>query len=132
MKQIYHPYHLWEDYKAGMWNKIPSSEEPRMLDEAIRFTGDAVEYGSWMVKVINSWPITCEHNLTDLGQNRKAFVGHCAAFMAIGSPEYITRSAWGYLTDKQREEANKMADIAIAKWEERNQFINDLFGGEYA
>lgn len=119
MKQIYHPYTEWEDYKAGMWRDLSNEEKEVYLQKAIVFTGDCELYGSWMLKVIDSWPITCEHNLTNLSQNRRAWIGHAACQLAIGCPEYITRQAWGYLTDKQRAEANAKADYAIFVWEER-------------
>lgn len=132
MKQVYHNYYPWEDYIAGMWRRIPESEGKKFLEEAIRFTGNAEEYGSWMMRVAMEWPIACEHNLTDTSQNRRAWIGHAACCMAIGCPEYITRSAWGYLTKKQQDEANAMADNAISWWE-RNQckdggYAQELFG----
>jgi hypothetical protein len=117
MRQKYHHYKEWEDYKAGMWRKVPASEEARFLDEAIRFTGEAVEYGAAMLRVAKEWPIACEHNLTDTSQNRRAWIGHAAACIAINCPEYLTRQAWGYLSQKQQDEANAAADKAIAWWE---------------
>jgi hypothetical protein len=69
------------------------------------------------MKAIELWPIACEHNLTDDTQNRRAWIGHAACQMAINCPEYITRSAWGYLTREQQGKANAMADKAIARWE---------------
>jgi len=117
MKQKYHPYKDWEDYKAGMWRKLPASEEPTMLDEAIRFTGNAAEYGVWMMKVAQSWEKACEHNLSDTSQNRRAWIGHAAACLAIKAPEYLTRQAWGFLNQKQQDDANAEADKAIAWWE---------------
>jgi hypothetical protein len=120
VKQIYHPYTAWEDYKAGMWRKVPASEEAKYLDEAIRFTGDALEYGSYMLRVAKEWPISCEHNLTDTSQNRRAWIGHAACCLAINSPEYLTRQAWGYLTQKQQDDANAQADAAIRYWENHN------------
>ena len=118
VERIYHPYWLWEDYINGMWRKENSILERDYLRKAIEFTGDAEKYGYWMLKVIEDWPITCEHNLTDETQNRKAFIGHCACCHGINCPEYITREAWGYLNKKQQDEANEKANIAITKWEE--------------
>lgn len=120
MKRVYHPYHLWEDYLAGMWRKVDSSEEKIFLEKAIAFTGDHLLYGSWMMKVIEQWPITCEHNLTDPTQNRRAWIGHCAAALGINCPEYITRLAWGFLNQGQQDRANADADKAIEAWELKN------------
>ncbi len=118
MKQIFHPYTEWEDYQAGMWRSMPSKERDLFLQRAIDFTGDAELYGSFMMRVIEEWPISCEHNLTDLSQNRKAWIGHAACCMAIDCPENVTREAWGHLNQEQQDKANNMAILAINKWEQ--------------
>jgi len=128
MKRIYHPYQDWEDYKNGMWRKETPENEKHLLDKAIDFTGNHEEYGAAMIRVINEWPVTCQHNLTDTTQNRKAFIGHAACCLAFKCPEYITREAWGYLTKKQQDDANKQAEKAIMLWEK----INNVYEGEYA
>ncbi len=99
-----------------MWRKETKNEEGRYLDLAVSFTGDADLYGNYMQRVIREWPIACEHNLTDAMQNRKAWTGHAAICLANGCPEYITRAAWGRLTDKQRYRANGEAQRAIDDW----------------
>lgn len=100
-----------------MWRKVSRDEQETFLAAAIEFTGNAKLYGEWMLRVVSDWPVSCEHNLTDLSLNRKAWVGHAAAQMGINCPEYITRMAWGLLTDRQRIDANKVAQIAIERWE---------------
>ena len=118
MRRVWHPYWLWEDWKAGMWNKLPASERTAMLQRAIEFTGDHELYGQWMLRVVREWPIACEHNLTDHSLNKLAWIGHAATCLAIKCPEDITRSAWGALTDEQQRLANKQAEHALAKWME--------------
>lgn len=103
-----------------MWSSVSGVERQRMLAKAIEFTGDHELYGSYMQKVIDLWPISCEHNLTDLFQNRRAWVGHAAVAMAHSIPEDVVREAWAYLTDEQRRLANAQADLAISKWEKKN------------
>lgn len=117
-KRIYHPYYKWEEYKAGMWSTIEDKKlEYEKTQEAIAFTGDHELYGRYMIKVTDIWKYSCEHNLTNLSINRKAWIGHAAACIAIACPEYITRAAWWELTEQQRILANKQADKAIKKWE---------------
>lgn len=120
MKRIYHPYWLWEDYKNGMWRKETKENENTLLYKAIDFTGNDIEYGDYMLKVLNEWPYVCEHNLSNISINRQAWIGHAACCLAINCPEYITRKAWGYLTEKQQYNANKKADYAIMIWEEKH------------
>lgn len=116
MKRIWHPYDEWEDFQNGMWREVSQRDRADLLPKAIVFTGDADLYGSAMLRVIEEWPISCEQNLTDTGQNRRAWIGHAACALAIGCPEYITREAWGHLTQDQRDRANAKADYAIRRW----------------
>ncbi len=111
-----------------MWRKITPAEEKDFLEKAIAFTGNHVLYGSWMIRVIDKWPVSCEHNLTDFSQNRRAWIGHAAVCLAMKCPEYITRSAWGHLDKKQQDLANEQADVAIALWEKSMGIV----GGSYA
>lgn len=119
MNQHYIHYTLWEDFKNGMWN-VSKYDEKIYLQKAIEFTGNDSLYGSAMLRVINEWPLTCLHNLSNLGINRKAFIGHAACSLEFDCPESITRMAWGFLTDEQRLKANQKADEAILKWELNN------------
>jgi hypothetical protein len=117
MQRIYHPYWNWEDYQSGMWRSVKGKERDIFLQRAIEFTGDDHLYGSYMFRVVDEWPISCEHNLTDLNQNRKAWIGHAACCLAINCPEDITRAAWGMLTKQQQDDANEKAEQAIRLWE---------------
>lgn len=121
MKQVYEHYLKWEDYQNGMWRKVTKEEEKHFLQIAIDFTGNHDLYGNAMLKVIDQWPVTCRHNLTDPSLNQRAFIGHAACSLEIDCPEYIVRAAWGMLTEQQRRDANKKADIAIAEWKRRYQ-----------
>jgi len=115
--RVYIPYWEWEDWKEGMWRKINDKEEENiLLQKAIEFTGDWVKYGTAMQKVVTLWPNTMLNTLTNVSANRRAFLGHCAVQMEINCPEYITRLAWKELTDKQREEADEIAQLTIDEW----------------
>lgn len=98
-----------------MWRKPENREQ--MLREAIEFTGDHVAYGRAMRRVIKEWPISCEHNLSNLTQNRKAWIGHAACALERGMCEDVVRAAWSQLTDEQRRLANEQAQKAIEVWE---------------
>lgn len=107
-----------------MWRDVTSSEHERYLKLSITFTGDAELYGSWMLKVLDAWPVSCEHNLTDTNQNRRAWIGHAACCLAIKCPEHITREAWGQLTQDQQNKANYQADLAVWEFEDRHETKN--------
>lgn len=117
IKQTWTPYWLWEDWLNGMWSKTEFD-----MHKCIEFTGNHVKYGEAMKIVIEKWPNTMLNSLTNPSINKRAFLGHCAASMAIGCPEYITRMAWRELTDEQRFLADKVAQETIDKWKEN--YIN--------
>jgi hypothetical protein len=121
LTRVYHPYWRWEEVDANMWGSV--SNRKAFLKKAIEFTGDAEKYGRFMIKVAEKWKYSCEHNLTDLTQNRRAWIGHAACAMALGCPEDIVREAWGYLSDDQQLKANRKADEAIHYWEKK--YIGD-------
>lgn len=125
LKRVWYPYDRWEEYHAGMWLVInASAEHDRLLRQAIVFTGDAQRYGEAMQAVIHAWPISCAMNLTTIGMNRHAWVGHAACAHAFRCPEHIVREAWHQLTQGQQDDANEQAELAIITWE-------DTYGDRY-
>jgi hypothetical protein len=115
IERIYHPYSLWEEADTNMWGSV--ADKDAFLKVAIEFTGNHVLYGKHMEKVVSEWKYSCEHNLSNATQNRKAWIGHAACAYAFNCPEDIVRKAWSFLTDEQRILANEQADKAIKKWE---------------
>jgi len=98
-----------------MWRRAENREE--MLREAIEFTGDAKRYGDAMRRVTREWRYSCEHNLSNLSQNRKAWIGHAACALEKGFCEDVVREAWSYLSYEQQRAANQAAQNAIEEWE---------------
>jgi len=113
IRQVFIPYHEWEDWLNGMWNKGDESQ----LQAAVDFTGDWQRYGEAMGEVIIAWPRTIINSLTNVSINRRAFLGHCAVCFKLQIPESITRQAWGMLTDQQRFDADAIAEKHIKHWE---------------
>ena len=123
MKQIYHPYHLWEDWINGMWRKETKEYEETELQNIIQFTGNHHLYGAAMFEVIESWIYTMEHNLTNTSINKKAFIGHCACCFKHGYPEYLVRQGWWKLTENQRNLADKQAIKAFKIWHQKKKLL---------
>jgi hypothetical protein len=117
MNRVHHPYWKWEEFHAGMWEHIGGQRGRELLQLAIAFTGDHIAYGAAMLRVVSEWPMSCEHNLSDVSMNRLAWIGHAACCLERGVPEAITRAAWGLLSDEQRDQANKKAQEAVDEWE---------------
>jgi len=123
--RIYHPYESWEESRFNMWGVIDDRNDA--LERAIEFTGDWKLYGSYMRRVTNEWPVSCENALTDQFINQKAWLGHAAVAMALQIPEDITRLAWGKLSDEQQLLANEEAGRAIATWKDSHAKDRGLY-----
>lgn len=131
LKQVWRKVSEWEEVSHNMWGE--SLDPKGDLEKAIAFTGDYKLYGSYMKRVCEEWPVSCENALTDPHLNQKAWLGHAAVAMALGIPEDITRKAWGFLTDEQKYLANKEAEREVTLWKERyikSQCVHRTMGGQ--
>lgn len=113
--RVYRRVEEWEEIAHNMWGTVADRREA--LTKAIEFTGDYRLYGSFMKKVVEQWPVSCENALTDYNLNRKAWLGHAAVALALNIPEDITREAWSRLSGEQQLLANKEAERYIKQWE---------------
>ena len=130
IKQVFHPIDKWEEIRHNMWGGTDNKKEA--LEWALSFTGDHSLYGSYMRRVCEEWPISCENALTDPHMNRKAWLGHAACALAGGVPEDIIREAWSKLSHEQKHLANKEAERAIQLWEEsyiKDKWLYEEVGG---
>jgi hypothetical protein len=114
LQRVWHPVGKWEEVAHNMWGKV--DDRNHYLERAIAFTGDHLLYGSYMRRVCNEWPYSCENAFTDPYLNHRAWVGHAAGALYMNCPEDITRQAWSHLNNEQQLLANKEASRAIAEW----------------
>ena len=116
MERKYHPYTDWEDYKNGQYKRSVDNERELIL-KAKALLKDKQAFETACKNVMKEWPISCEQNLTNLSINRIAWMGQAACCLRYGCPDYITKLAWGLLTQKSMDEANKIAGQIISIWE---------------
>lgn len=114
-RRVYRPYWEWEDHRAGLYG-TPSDvdAETRAARELL---ADPGRLEPAMRAVVTTWAQSAEHQLSNLEQNRRAWVGQAACRYAVNATSFATRTAWGQLTDAQRVVANACADRVIHDWE---------------
>jgi len=120
MNRIYHTWDKWECYPAGFFNTTPpegmTKDECR---EAYRlFLSDIPRFCEAMSRVIEEWPNSCEHNLTNEKMNRVAWMGQAAMCLEMGVPS-VFRGGYMLLTKTQKEKANAAALRYINLWREK-------------
>lgn len=120
MKRIFHRYEKCEEYTAGMWRKVPPQDRPQYVKASAELMLNPQLFRAAMIKAAMEWKHSCETNLTAPTVNKRAWMGHAGCCIAHGSPEDLTREAWGTLDEEAQDLANEMADEAIAYWAERH------------
>lgn len=124
IKQIYRNCLEWEDLKNGMYQNSKSKKHDVFLAKSKSLLSNAKRLKIAMRMVVVEWPICSEVHLTNVSENRRAWMGWAACNFVHGSPEFITREAWALLSDDQREKANKVAEIVISEWEQEYEKLH--------
>lgn len=119
MKRIYHNHNLREDWRQGLYNSHCANESEK-IKTCIFLLGTQTVFDYYARLVIKKWPYSCEHNLTDNGRNKQAYLGQASCCFYCGAPEYITKIAWNRLPKKTQKSANLTADKVI------KDFIREL------
>lgn len=116
MRRIYHPYNVWEDWKAGLYNLTYEDEEGGVR-KAKSLLQDLKLFAEVAMDVTFYWEKSSEVNLSNRGRNRRAWIGQASCCYKYGVPEYVTKMAWRLLLPSEQKDANKVADIIIEAWE---------------
>jgi hypothetical protein len=124
MERVYHPYWLWEDYKAGMYQLSVENEED-LVKKSINLLTDIKMFKTVSEKVINKWIVASKVNLTNPNCNQKAWIGQASCCFEYGVPEYLTRIAWGSMLDEQRLNADSIALDTIKLFLKQNERKNN-------
>lgn len=117
MKRIYHPYWLWEDYKAGFYDNVSGKNKKELINYVIELFSNPNLTETYMRKVIDNWKYSCEHNLTNLSMNRIAYLGQSACCIYKSIPSTITMEAWNLVDKSNRDIADSIASNIIKEWE---------------
>lgn len=125
MKRVYHHHERWEDYKAGQYALSYGPQAEGELQSARLLADEARLYES-MSAVTREWPNATEHNLTNVEQNRRAWLGQAACCFTLGVPDFIVKSGWHTLPSTIQDRANAVADQVIREWEQSR--AETLFG----
>ena len=122
-KRIYHPYNLWEDYKFGFYDNLSGGDKKDKVNNVLEMFNDANKTKKNMLRVIDEWKYSCEHNLTNSSMNKIAYLGQAACCIYAGVPSTVTMEAWSLLTNDVKERSNKIAEEVLNIWLENNKNI---------
>lgn len=127
MHRRFSHYEVWEDWHAGLYRKLPPGDYDVFADNSREILADPDTFERVAREMIATWPHAAAFNLSNAGQNRRAWVGQAACCYSHDAPEDATKIAWWLLTDPERDAANAAADRVIDSWEEAQHRAETLF-----
>lgn len=119
MEQRYFHYTKWEDWQNGMYSADLGHKEMQ-IGRAEILLSNPERFKKACESVLQKWPNSTAHNLTNTECNRNAWLGQAACCLEYGVPEILTRVAWGRLDNATRLEANRIATLCIKRWEKKH------------
>jgi hypothetical protein len=121
--RIYHPYWLWEDYRAGFYENCSGEVKKQLIIKGIEMFNSEDLTRDNMFYVIENWKYSCEHNLTNESLNKIAYIGQSACCVYAKIPSTVTMEIWNLLNSEVQIRSNNIAIEAIKKWNENNKII---------
>jgi hypothetical protein len=125
-KQYFAPYNLWEDYKAGMYNTYNIIDKDIKIQNAIKLLSNKQEFFQVSMEMVSKWEVSAKVNLTNLNQNRKAWIGAASCMYKYNVPEILTRIAWNSLDKEEQDRANESAQDVIQIYINRLNYHNNV------
>lgn len=127
-ERIYFDFRELEEFHSGMWRIVRGSDRAKNALAAARLMRDSVAFKAAMMRALDEWPKSCEHNLTADGVNKLAWLGHAGNCIEHGGPEENTRIGWHQLAKEEQDEANRVAQEVLEEWHRRKGLASrDLF-----
>jgi len=117
MNRIYHPYDKWEDFKHGFYDNISGKNKQQLAVKVVELFENKENTERYMRMVVEQWPNSCEHNLSNLSMNRIAYLGQAACCIYAGVPCSVTMEVWSTVNQESRNEADRIAKEIIKEWE---------------
>jgi hypothetical protein len=126
MERVYFHFKDLEEYHNGMWRIVGGLQKARNALAAAELMRNDAAFEAAMMRALEEWPNSCQHNLTAEDTNRLAWLGHAGCCIVAGSPEENTRTGWHLLTTAQQDAANATAQRVLDAWIEANTELPPL------
>lgn len=115
MTRIFHPYHLWEDYKTGFYGGVEYKAD-KTLELYASLLKDLPKFEAALQTIISEWKYSCEHNLTNEGMNRIAYLGQASCALLYNVPNSVSMGGYNLLTPEEQQAADAMAQKYLDRW----------------
>ena len=123
MERIHHHYKRWEDYPAGFYDNCTGIAKESYVVKILEMFNSEYHTRESMKMVIETWLYSCEHNLSNDGMNKIAYISQAAACLFCGAPSTVTREVWSMISLEVQDRSNKIAEEMLNKWNNKNKKI---------
>jgi hypothetical protein len=117
--RIYHTWDEWECFRAGFFEvRAPKGmTDEQCIDTYATLLRDISAFKTAMIGILNDWPNSVRHNLTNERMNRIAWMGQSALCYNYRIPARY-RGGYNLLTDEEKQAADQAALDIINLWME--------------
>lgn len=123
MNRIYHPFWVWEDHKHGFYNNSSGAEKKKLLELCVEMFNSEELTRKYMLRVVEEWKYSCEHNLSNDSMNKIAYIGQAACCLYCGAPNTVTMESWSLLSDEVKDRSNFIANEVLEHWYQINKIV---------
>lgn len=117
MIRIYHPWHVWEDYKHNFYGGVTDDfQRDNTLKLYADLLRDLPRFENALKIITSEWKYSCEHNLTHVGLNRVAYLGQASCALVYKVPHHLSMSGYNLLTEQEKASADGMAQKYLDLW----------------
>tara|TARA_R110002012_G_C11656931_1_gene611817 strand:- start:2821 stop:3228 length:408 start_codon:yes stop_codon:yes gene_type:complete len=117
INRVYHPWEKWEDYKCGFYDNVSGKNKTFMIDKVVELFSNPDLTRKYMSKATKEWFFSCEHNLTNNGLNKVAYIGQAASCLYASIPSTVTMEAWSKVPKEFQIIADSIATEVLKDWE---------------
>jgi len=116
INRVFHSFDKWEDYRHNFYGGVSSYPTQNTVQLCADLLKDSNKFEAALYNIITKWPNSCEHNLTNVGMNRIAYLGQAACALVLGVPASVSMGAYNTLTQEEQLIANKLAQTYLDLW----------------
>lgn len=125
MKQVFHPWSEWEDYKYDFYENCSGKAKEEKRELCFQMFNNEMETRRCMFYVVYNWRKSMEHNLTNNSMNKIAYIGQAACAFYAKIPNTVTMECWSDLTEEVKQRSNFIAEQALNAWMSNNKHLEN-------
>jgi hypothetical protein len=116
MKRIFHPWDKWEDFRYNFYGTTAGFKKTEVVKQYAQFLRDIPAFDKALNTILNEWPYSMEHNLSNESMNRIAYLGQAAMALVYKVPHDISCGGYNLLTQEEKNAADAKAQEYLNKW----------------